>query len=115
MRKLIGFAVVLLSFSSLALATADPNQLSECVWDKYFTNADELRIRVEELTKRESSAKNKASVRKEKDKAAGELKELREKKRTFDVLKKEKFFNVDEGLKTTFPDEYQDCVSEDVH
>lgn len=112
MRKLVSFGMAIITFSSVAFATADPNQLSECVWDKYFTNADELRIRVEELTKKENSAQNKASVRKEKDKAAGELKELREKKRTFDVLKKEKFFNVDEGLKTTFPDEYQACLVE---
>lgn len=113
MPKLISIGLILLSFSSVAFATADPNQLSECVWDKYFTNADELRIRVEELTKKESSAQNKASVRKEKEKAAAELKELREKKRTFDVLKKEKFFNVAEGLKSTFPDEYQACLTEE--
>ena len=112
MLKFIGVGVILLSFSSVAFATADPNQISECVWDKYFTNADELRIRVDELTKREGSAQNKATVRREKDRAAAELKDLREKKRTFDVLKKEKFFNVDEGLKSTFPDEYQACATE---
>ena len=112
MLKFIGVGVILLSFSSVAFATADPNQISVCVWDKYFTNADELRIRVDELTKREGSAQNKATVRREKDRAAAELKDLREKKRTFDVLKKEKFFNVDEDLKSNFPDEYQACLAD---
>lgn len=112
MLKFIGVGVILLSFSSVAFATADPNQISECVWDKYFTDADELRIRVDELTKREGSAQNKATIRKEKNRAAAELKDLREKKRAFDVLKNEKFFNVDDGLKSTFPDEYQACVNE---
>ena len=112
MLKFIGVGVIMLSFSSVTFATADPNQISECVWDKYFTNADELRIRVDELTKREGSAQNKATVRREKDRAAAELKDLREKKRAFDVLKKERYFNVDEGLKLTFPDEYQVCLAE---
>lgn len=112
MLKLISVGMLFLSFSGLAFATADPNQISECVWDKYFTNAEELRIRVDELTKKEGTSQNKASVRKEKDRAAGELKEMREKKRAFDVLKKEKFFNVDEGLKSTFPDEYQACLAD---
>ena len=37
MPKTISMGLILLSFSSVAFATADPNQLSECVWDKYFT------------------------------------------------------------------------------
>ena len=68
MRKLL--LMVLVFYSSLSFATADPNQVSECVWDKYFTKADELRIKVEELTKKEAAVgSNKVLIRKEKDKA----------------------------------------------
>ncbi len=113
MRKLISFGFILLCYSSLVFATADFNQMPECVWDKYFTKADELRIKVDELTKRENSATgNKASIRKEREKLAGELKEMRDKKKAFDTLKKEKFFAIEEGLKSMFPDEYEACLAE---
>lgn len=111
MRKLIGLSFVCFFFSTIVFATADIDQLSECVWDKYFTKADELRIKVDELTKRESSATgNKGTIRKEKEKLAGELKDLRDRKKTFDSLKKEKFFGVNEGFKSIFPDEYDACL-----
>ena len=114
MLKLISLGVVLICYSNLSFATADLNQTSECVWDKYFTKADALRIKVEELTKKESSAtgNNKASIHREKEKTATELKEVRDKKRTFDNLRKEKFFNAEEGLKSIFSDEYEACLAE---
>ena len=113
MRKMVSLGVFLICYSSLAFATADFNQISECVWDKYFTKADELRIKVEELTKRESLASSsKTSIRRDREKAASELKEVRDKKKSFDTLKKEKFFAEEEGLKSVFSDEYEACLAE---
>lgn len=113
MRKLIGIGVILLCYSSLVYATADSDQMSECVWDKYFTKADALRIKVEGLTKKENTATgNNASIHNLKEKTASELKKMRDKKKSFDVLIKEKFFDTDEGLKSTFPDEYEACLTE---
>lgn len=113
MGKLFSLGFVLLAYSNLVFATAELDQISECVWDKHFTKADELRIKVDELTKKENSAtKNKASIVKEKEVAASELKKLRDKKKAFDALKKEQFFNLKEGFKSMFPDEYEACLTE---
>jgi hypothetical protein len=115
MRKLIYFCLVLLSISSTAFATADSDAISECVWDKYYTKADALRIKVEELDQKGSSepnAKKKVSILAAKEKASTELKKIREKKRAFEVLKKENLFDDEEGLKSVFPDEFENCSAD---
>lgn len=113
MKNKIGLFLICISISINALATAETDTLTECVFDKYFTKADAVRLKVEELKKselNETHAKKKSSLRLELNHKTNELKKLRDQKKAYETLKKENFFNADEGLKTVFPDEYDECL-----